>query len=82
MVPTPSCFDLFAILDDAVRKSEQRIGMVVCDNAKANVWKALCNQHRALHRDQRGVSRGVTRARPINVRELALVKSCKRRVRW
>jgi hypothetical protein len=77
-----SCFDLFSIFANAVGLSGQRIGRVVSEESQAIVWLAFCDENRAQHHEQQRGSRGVTKARPVEVRELSIVKSCKRKVRW
>lgn len=78
MSRVPNCFDLFQVFSYGV----QCVGGTVSDDALAHAWRAFCDEHRATHRNRSRCLRGVTKAQPINVRELALVKSCKRKVRW
>jgi hypothetical protein len=46
------------------------------------VWLALCDEDRAQHHDRQRGSCGVKVSRPVEIRELSIVKSCKRKVRW
>lgn len=78
MLRETNCFDLF----DMFSRGLQFVAGTVPDDMIADAWRVVCDENRAQPQYQRCRSRGVTRARPINVRELALVKSCKRRVRW
>ena len=77
-----NCFDLFDTFASAIGLSGSRTGRVVSDKAQAIVWLMFCNEHRAQHCEQQRGSRGVTKSRPVTVRELTIVKSCKRKVRW
>jgi len=78
----PNCFDLFDIFAKALRASSQRLGRIACEEAQAQTWLAFCDENRAQPHDQQRGLCGVTKARPIEIQELTIVKSCKRKVRW
>lgn len=77
----PNCFDLFKVYAKLVGIMEFNGGRPLDDRQRMLVWRSCVgNKSRGQVAQRR--SCGATRARPINVRELALVKSCKRKVRW
>lgn len=84
MLRETNCFNLFAVFAGAMIESRDRLGRLISDDIESRVWLALCDEpeRRAQHHEQQRGSCGVKKARPIEVRELAIVKSCKRRVRW
>ena len=77
-----NCFDLFEIFSNALRASSQRLGRIACEDAQSQTWLAFCDENRAQHCEQQRGSAGVKKSRPVAVRELAIVRSCKRKVRW
>jgi len=78
----PNCFDLFDIFSGAMIESHARLGRLVSDDVESRVWLALCDEDRAQHHDRQRGSCGVKVSRPVEIRELSIVKSCKRKVRW
>lgn len=77
-----SCFDLFKVFSGAMCEASIRLGKKVSDDVESKVWLGLCNENRDMHYEQHRGSASVKKSRPVAVRELSLVKSCKRKVRW
>jgi len=79
MVDVANCFELFEIFSNAMKGASDRLGRIVSESTQSKVWMELCKGN--VSRPSYG-RRLVKNSRPINVRELAIVKSCKRKVRW
>ena len=79
MVGSLNCFELFEIFSCAMNGASERLGRLVEESTESKVWLELCNGNRS---QPRRCCRSARNTRPINVRELAIVKSCKRKVRW
>jgi hypothetical protein len=81
MLRETNCFELFNVYAKLIAVMEFNGGRPLDDRQRMLVWRS-CVGNKTRGQGARRRSRGVTRARPVNVRELALVKSCKRKVRW
>jgi hypothetical protein len=79
MVDVANCFELFEIFSDAMKGARDRLGRRVSEETQSTVWLELCKGN--VSQPRRGC-RPVRNSRPTNVRELTIVKSCKRKVRW
>lgn len=73
------CFELFEIFHLSMKDSGTRLGRNVSEIVQSEVWRAICNGNR------RPTTRGryrVKKSQPVVAKELLIVKSCKRKVRW
>lgn len=77
-----NCFDLFWKFYGVLAEAESRTGYCVSERTKAAVWLAMCNEERWLTRQGSCCHQHVKKSRPVEVREMSIVKSCKRKVRW
>lgn len=73
-----SCFDLFKVYAKLVAIMEFNGGRPLDDRQKTLVWQTCVGNGRRVLRGRQTVQK----ARPVEIRELSIVKSCKRKVRW
>lgn len=80
MLRETNCFHLFDMYAKLIAIMEFNGGRPLSDRQRMLVWRS-CVGNKSRGRSSR-CRRASRIARPVNVRELAIVKSCKRKVRW